>query len=349
VNQDKEHIALFNLKKDKFVTSTKIEGQASKNYYYGEDQVVEKKLSHLEGLFSLTIRDMLNGHRVERYESVEQNQSTINLVLSESYSSLLYFVAIMDLRNPERKRQHDHITDSIIKELIRHTPEGEDLAPFLDKYEIIRTNGPAEVLANAGSITDVLTDLNYKLLVNRTEYPFITSDNPVVRYNQWFEQRFKRILSNGFGSMGAQIFIPINDRLQLMLYDETIYQVGRPKHDEINIARKADVDKLNVLQFLNCLDNVYGNEKINESYIRSIKQIASNYKRPGNSVHEKFASPFRKNGVIHFQEFEGIRCNLSLAPITFTDFANTFQDTGFASYARPHVQRLKSERDKSFS
>ena len=53
-------------------------------------------------------------------------------------------------------------------------------------------------------------DLNFKLLRNKTQKPFITSDFPVVEYNQFMEtQDWFEVSYTCCGWIGQQYFFPL--------------------------------------------------------------------------------------------------------------------------------------------
>src|SRR5690606_17127565 len=113
-------------------------------------------------------------------------------------------------------------------------------------------------------------DLNYKLLINKTEVSFISSDFPVVKYNQFLEKKKWNHGKTGYGNTGLQIFIPLNSKIILMLYDSTVYKVGFKKQPNLDISNKKDIDQLNILQILNSYSTLFFDEKITNHYITSL-------------------------------------------------------------------------------
>lgn len=336
-NSNEKLISLYNVASKRFIGKANIKHQASSSYYYGEDLVVEDYLCELETIFARTLKEILNGNLPLRVtEDVEITETTFTL--SKEYSSLLYFVCVTDFRNPVRKRQAEIMADNLAKEMLRNSKEFGDKMHIIDKYEIIPKDSATEALRHVDHVTNIIADLNYKLLVNHTKTPFITSDYPVVRYNQWLESFVKRPTSGGYGSVGIQLFIPINDNLQILVYDDDIYNVGKPKHTIVNIIRRSDVDQLNLLQFLNSFSNVFGNSRMTQSYIDQLAQEAAKYQRPNGVLKNNL-------GSIFMQTNHGIRIDMRLSFMQFTHYALNYPFSNRLVYLRPHAARVRDSRE----
>jgi hypothetical protein len=99
------------------------------------------------------------------------------------------------------------------------------------------------------------TDLSFKLLINDSNNPFITSDNPVVKYNTLLEQEKVQGGIVGLGAIGLQVLLCINPDLMIMFYDHDSYSVGSFGVPVFALKIESIVDDLNVLHFLNCETN----------------------------------------------------------------------------------------------
>ena len=105
----------------------------------------------------------------------------------------------------------------------------------------------------------VVLDLQYKLLLNVSGVEFVTSDNPVILYNQLLSFR-KGLSSTGLMSKGLQIFLPIGPDKMLFFYDQAVYRVGNSHKRVIIVNNPKDVYELNVLQMSSSLKNIYFND-----------------------------------------------------------------------------------------
>jgi hypothetical protein len=106
------------------------------------------------------------------------------------------------------------------------------------------------------SLPCLLLDLAIKVLVNNTASEFITSDSPVVLFNQWC-QGAKGMGATGLASRGLQIFLPLSSSHVLMLFDPSIYHVGNQRKDVVEIATSYDVTGINRLQVITVEENLY--------------------------------------------------------------------------------------------
>lgn len=67
-----------------------------------------------------------------------------------------------------------------------------------------------------------ISDLLPCFLINKTEFPFVFSDTPIVLYNTSFSQMRNRGVL-GWQSQGLQVFYPLTPSVCLMLYDADAY------------------------------------------------------------------------------------------------------------------------------
>ena len=102
-------------------------------------------------------------------------------------------------------------------------------------------------------ISDNIRDLDVKVLINRTDKAFITSDNPVAKYNQFMERM--RPETYGLGARGLQLFFPLSPQIGVMYYDPECYKLGHEEKEYVELAQEKDIDELNKLTVCN-LDKV---------------------------------------------------------------------------------------------
>lgn len=264
VNNNQKEIRLFNLKSQKFVATTSIKHQASSNFYYGKDGKVEKQLSKLEGLLAKAVSDTLTTLERPKY-------------FSERHVELLNFMASTELRNPVRKRAYEQMSDGMMKKLLSIDPKFKDKPEFhkaIEMIEIIPKDSSTYSLSYIQHVVEITLDLHIKLLINKTSIPFITSDNPVIRYNQLLEMKASSNSITGFGLQGLEVFIPLNEEVLLLFYDSQPYYVGGKKQKNVIVERVEDVDQLNLLQMVNCYSNVYGGDRFLKPYITKLYERA---------------------------------------------------------------------------
>lgn len=267
---NKTQIGIFNLKNKRYIPSGPLKHQGSRNFFYGYDGVVEESLSEIEGKFSTVIKEILANRRIPDRDS-------------ESYFYLLFFVAITDLRNPV-------VIDKAIKSNEVQKQRLLELQPDMDvtKFvpEITHEDAVGYSLSSAEHVIKIIKDLKVKLIFNKTTRPFITSDFPVVKYNQFLEFRNWAHGKTGYGHIGLQILLPLTPEVAIILYDPAIYKIGNKKDEYLDVTNSDDIDQINMLQFVNCIDTIFFQQDASEVYIRNLQAGTSRFQKANQVTSE---------------------------------------------------------------
>ncbi|MEK4355448.1 DUF4238 domain-containing protein [Paenibacillus sp. FSL R5-0475] len=227
----------------------------------------------------------------------------------QEWEHLLRFVALQDIRNPERYIQQLERwkleMPTIIEEAMQTTlskmkaDPNEGLIPANKEYidsklipiRVTKENGTAselgqlktEVLLGRGvwlfSIRHLLTT-TYKVLNEHTwsilrspgELLWVTSDNPLVRLNYYEDGSYD--FKGGWGNKGAEIIFPLSPRL--LLYT----QVGN-KVRMNNVTREL-AETLNRFIAENAHRHIFGLnpvDEISEIYPRIVNQVAYDHEK----------------------------------------------------------------------
>jgi hypothetical protein len=266
---NKKQIGIYNIENSFFFPTSKLKTQGSKNFFYGQDGVIEENLSTIEVYLAKSINTIISNSKLPEKKS-------------ENYLSLQSFAVLTDLRSPVSVRAMNQMYSAMESELNKLDPN------FL-KGNPIPTRNDEDIIGNLLSMTsevvEMINDLKIKLLINDTETSFISSDFPVVKYNQFLEG--KTSTSNtGYGIRGLQIIFPINDKLSIILFDSSIYKVGNKRDNYLVIKNEKDIDSLNLLQFVNCLSTIYFNEKVSKSYIQKLHEKSKKFQRANQGKSE---------------------------------------------------------------
>ena len=177
-SEDPRRIATFVIASGTFVPSGPINRQGYENNYYEKE--MDETLKVLEGKSSPIIKQaIVNNELPERF--------------SPDHATLLRFVLFQSSRTPSAAKalqaEFNVIAKSVaVEALSEQAPEHLDSLSFLG-FKL--DNPVAEALKFAWLSLPVVSDLRWKLLVNRTGCPFISSDHPAVEYNQLLERRRK--------------------------------------------------------------------------------------------------------------------------------------------------------------
>jgi hypothetical protein len=260
-------ISMFQTNSDVFKTHVKISDHLGRKHFYGSDGVLEEWLSKLESDSAPIFREMWENEKLPATRS-------------PNHFKMLHFLVILDLRNPihyKILKNFEHRLSNT-KSKISEGNVSPDMIPGIQEQQ--SDKGKLSSMQSAELLVPDLLPLKYKLIKNNTLSPFIISDNPLVMYNQFLEQRnWKFGSQRDFGLKGLQLFLPLNDSYMLVVYDCGIYKLGNKKEQIVQIDDRNSIDQLNLLQFLNSETIVNFNHRATEHYIRTLQEKSRKYKK----------------------------------------------------------------------
>jgi hypothetical protein len=208
------------------------------------------------------------------------------------------------------------------------------------------------IISNTKGIVPYCMDLEYKLLKNISKVPFITSDYPLIKYNQFLEKRkWNYGGHNGYGTVGAQMFLPLNDTYSLMLFDPKVYKVGNRKEKIVAIDDTTSIDQLNILQFLNCHEHLFFNHKISKHYIERLSAKAKKFAKANKSFSEYYKiddgnGKIKKNEEIIFIGSSDLKINLNLQKVKFNSAIHGIKLDNRAIQFRPKAEEYYNHEQK---
>jgi len=276
-------IDLFQKRLKKIVRNAKLKKQASEDYFYSKDLTIEENLSHLEGAAAEIFKQISLTNKLPEFGTME-------------YFLLIVTTILQSSRTKKHANEMNEMTDKLAKTQLKYTLEYDKKFvrenPLikeikLNEVKIIDKNASLMSISTAMDLLPSILDLGSVILVNKTKTPFITSDNPVVKYNQFLEKKKYNFGTTGFGSLGLQFFYPITPSLMIILYDKWIYKI-----DSKFITDSSIVDKFNLLQILNSNEVAYFNNNISDDYI--IKLFKKSEKFCDNSDESFTTTTYKK-------------------------------------------------------
>lgn len=240
-SQDGKSINIYNIPAAKVIHGGNLKAQCYRDYFYGKDQAVENVLAEVEG------------KTADLFRAIDE-RGYLPPLGSLGHMHLVMFLLLQSARTVYSVDALAEMSDKLMKHLIaqRAEAEGIDLNDFT-----IGVEEPAKfALGMAVQAYPLMLDLRPKLLINKTNQGFLTSDNPVVLYNQLFS--FRRFGSNcGYASKGLQVFFPLDEERLIILYDDGCYSVGAAGSEVVEVRLPKDVYELNALQFCSASNNLY--------------------------------------------------------------------------------------------
>ena len=242
---DKKNVEAYILKSGKNIPSAPIKGQASRDYFYSDNMEMEKVLSNLEACAKKALDKIIaapteplskeDKDTLFDFTMIQLGRTEVQAIFVKKW----YEVVERSLQDVFSKMATDMGRDGgesfkdKVSGLIGEPP------PFPAKYSVDAHD----------QIRYIMRDLSVKTLVNKTDKSFITSDNPVAKYNQFMERM--RPETYGLGARGLQIFFPLSPQIGLMYYDPKCYKLGYKKNEYVELDQDKDIDELNKLTSCN--------------------------------------------------------------------------------------------------
>lgn len=314
IQSEGRNLGIFNLKSNRFILSGSLKEQAARPYFYGTDLRAETILGGVES----TAAPVLG--RIVKELTLPARYSTEHL-------TLVVFTLFQHARTLSVVAEQNELLDKMVKTIYSKDSRVSD---ELENLKIV-SNNPIDLPLRIAARGYILAlDLEYKLIVNSTNVPFITSDNPVVFYNQFLERRNWPGGMTGLACKGLQIVFPISPSQVLVLYDPAVYQIGPSSKSTINISDRSDVFALNRLQVLNALQNLYFNHDISEEQIRKLVTTSHRFKRPSMATVNEYplssssGDDERTRSLLHVHRTD-VKCKLKLTMIKETAEAKAFK------------------------
>lgn len=179
----------------------------------------------------------------------------------------------------------------------------------LEDYEIQYDEPVLTALAFSVSQEHILNYLKCKFIVNLSDLPFISSDSPVILYNQFQESCGEYTGATALAAKGLQIFYPIHPRLLICFYDPKVYDCGNDV-DYLSTESIDDVHQINVLQYLNSKSQLFFEESITKEYIEHIMSEYKSFKDKIGPFSKFFET---KERTYLFSSFEDLKIELTLS------------------------------------
>lgn len=255
---EKKSIRLFNVDSAKFYKGS-IRGQASRNNFYG-DESLEKALQRSEDIFSRYLRGILDGNASLGWVLVKDFFASIALFHMRTEQVRLNTAAYMNAYN------------DVVEKFT-----GVMFGPNVDKVRAMELQH--KLFSDLSEYRKVISDLSVVVLRNVSGRAFLTSDNPCISHNFYFERLKIPRPMNGLNSTGLFIYLPISGKYAILLYDSYVYNLSlRCVHKDLyyELCNKNDVDALNCLISMYSGKNIYyDNDLLERKIIQYARRVAN--------------------------------------------------------------------------
>ena len=227
---DGDSIGVYHIASDKWADTAGIKYQAQQPYFYGTGLELEKDLSELERKLA------------ENRKSIIEN-GTQHLSLYQR-ETLYQDMMLQFLRTKQMADLYEQSATAKARRLWKLS-KNELVCKYADCFVVkypIPALGPMMALLNN---IEICLDLGFKILVNLTDIPFITSDAPVCKYNKYFEALNKPVC--GLKHQGLMLFYPLSSKYAVLYFDQAVYKAPYKRRIYLDIDDVSDVNNLNGL------------------------------------------------------------------------------------------------------
>jgi hypothetical protein len=300
-SQNGRSIGAYSLADRHVVESASIRGQCQRGYFYGRDGTAETAFSTAEGASAKVLKDIAATQRPPRPQG-------------DNHIVLMFHVVSQHARTASMASEQIEFDDAFAKSLLRPTLPRDGLTVAdLDRVTITTESPVSEAMHLIIPMFPLTLDLRCIVLMNATKTPLITSDNPVVLYNQLLEER-SYVSNTGLQSVGLQIYLPLGPDAGLFFYDKDVYGVGPKNPTRVVLTNPYDIEQLNGLQVVNAEKNLYFDSSQD---FRQLAHLHAKYqphrrKRRANFINQR-EMPIKRDESRELIAFfrEDVRCKFT--------------------------------------
>ncbi len=283
-------INLHNIRRGRTIVDASIKHECAKPDYYRSDRI-ENALAELEKRAAVTIMAMCNSEREYDLDTLRQ------------------FIAVQLLRTPSHTMR-TALTYTKFQELLRGETTDDESIRENRFHAVEAADLPVFNLRMSDDVAKGMRDLK-SIVVETATDTFITSDNPVFKYNQYL-QEIQDHGTTGLRQTGIQVFLPLSPRHMLVVYDKDVYDYVKKKS-----PTEADVEALNGLQMISASNNLYFSD-VGQSH--SVENLTSKYAHFRQSTHivlDEFSSDENPQHFLahSFEQTPNVGLNLSFLRI----------------------------------
>jgi hypothetical protein len=243
-----------------------IKGQCSKKNFYGskelEAQFAQIKLRHCNAI---------------RAALEVANIASAEFFSVEEFTSFFDAIVFQRGRTAAEVAKHAPAIEKMLLFKFRKHLETTQDEEFLKKFDETLAAGKMTITESTASAVGrnlsvmlqnapLIRDLSLCFIRNRTDYPFIFSDSPVVFYNSYAKPVKNRGVI-GLQCPGLQIFYPLDPWTSVMLFDPKRYYGPFREYMQYDAHQRSDISKLNALQMHHALNAVYFGNPEHQEYV----------------------------------------------------------------------------------
>lgn len=273
----RSYIHVFLPASNKIVPYAAIKHQCARKNFYG-DPTVEAIFAQLEGRHRTALQFFIDAAWSDDPRS---RQLPMTKSLALLWEAILFQRARTKLEVEKHRPAIEHAYLESFKNFMIENADSANSATLLSALSAC-DSGEVQITEDSAAIamTQVemalqnvllISDLDFVLLRNQTEYEFAFSDSPVVFTNTYC-QNIDNLSVLGLTQPGLQIFYPLDAKTVVMLFDGDIYRGSHEDRFFIDLHHRSDVSKLNALQLHHHFNAVYFADESSAMYITDLWQ-----------------------------------------------------------------------------
>ena len=243
-NGENLSINLLNLDRQRAIPAAPVKNQCSGDYFYGQDDVLESAIRTVEGGYAAAVARI----HTPKYELTDSDKAVLRT-----------FMLFQHMRTEAASRRSVEVFAGMENSIGTPLP---GLKPSVKEAVQMAMRAFAEEL-------HLFDDLKVCLVRNKTERPFVTSDDPAVVANRWHKEDPRgQHKSPGLMSCGTTVFLPLSPRILCVAYDGNVHSVPH-ENGWTEVRNDLDVTAYNEQQFLNAWANVYFRDWNDHAWVSS--------------------------------------------------------------------------------
>ncbi|MCX7049627.1 MAG: DUF4238 domain-containing protein [Candidatus Sumerlaeota bacterium] len=267
--EGKRYVQLLRKDTGQIIHDASVKGQCAHYKLYGSEDI-EAALSELEQTHAQALK------RLIRYAWFPEEKELDTQTVAWMWQAILLQRTRTRLEFKKSWPSMESLHLAAFKEYLKHASDinmRQDLIDIIEKGTLhLKVDEGKMLLLDISvglSTTLLISDLDFYLVRNKTDYPFLFSDSPVVFYNQLYRNVSRRGVL-GLQTPGLQIFFPLDSRTLLLLLDGSAYGMPFSGRFLVDISRPYDVSQINSLQLHHSLNAVYFAEAKASEYVSSL-------------------------------------------------------------------------------
>ena len=217
-----------------------IESICAEDYFYDKDNHIEHMLSEKEGAWASCFSEIISNKDNEEL-SDEQKR------LIKEFAIFQYMRTLGE--NEHLKEMSRELYFTLFHEEYPDYPKG--IVKDVIRKKIDECITPNIHIEMTSKLEIEIEDLELRVIKNKTEEPFITSDVPVILTNA-----FANNGGGGLSNIGAILFFPISEWHMIVIYDGKLYKNVANQIDDI-----SEIKKLNQYQVISAEQRIIARQK----------------------------------------------------------------------------------------